>query len=121
VLLPWFEQSGQVPKDNLLTAQDIVDCGVQGEHSYRSNYDIEFCLTNTSDHATATRINIDFMALNCEQGDCSEVQTVNREVRLSLVPGESKTAVENLDFNLLGEVTENLVWSIRVVSVKALP
>lgn len=117
----WFEQSGQVPKDDLLTVQDIVDCGVQAEHSYRTNYDVEFCLTNTGARATATRINVDFLALSCEEGDCTEIQAVNREVRLSLAPGESATMSENLDFNQLSEANENHVWSIRVVSVKALP
>ena len=116
----WFEQSGQTPKDDLIAVSEIVDCGVRAEHSYRTNFDIEFCITNIAAQATAIRISIDFSALDCESGDCVEFQTVNKVVRVTLAPGESTTLTESLDFDQVDESVENIVWSTKIISVKAL-
>ena len=116
----WFEQSRQAPKDDLIAIHQINDCGVSGEYSYRTNYNIEFCLANESDRATATRISINFSALNCLAGDCQEIQSVNKEVRLKLEPQQSINLKENLDFDQITDSRGNIIWTTEIIAVEAI-
>lgn len=116
----WFEQSSQTPKEGVISLSEIVDCGVTSKHSYRTNYDIEFCLRNNSLSATAKRVAISFAALNCEAGNCEEIQVINKDVALSLEPEQQITRTENLNFDKVEESLESVVWIAKVVSVKAL-
>jgi len=119
----WFEQADKGLRDNLIMIHEIVDCGVSAEHSYRTNYDVEFCLQNDSLKAMAKHINIDFIALSCLNGECLEIQNINEDVILSLAAQTSITLTKSLEFDKVPQEFENeatIVWSISVRSVKAI-
>jgi len=119
----WVEQADKVLKSNIIDATEIIDCGVSAKHSYRTNYDVDFCLRNDSLIGVAKQINLDFIALRCVNGECSEIQKVNQDVLLSLEAKSSDWLTENVDFDKVSQVPENgatLLWSIDVQSVKAI-
>jgi len=114
----WFEQWGEVPKDNLISVSQVVDCGVTGAHSYRTNYSIRFCLQNNATDATLKRAKISFSALNCESGECREIESVIKEIPLDVAPRASATMVESLSFNKLESTNDTIVWTVTPVKVK---
>lgn len=115
----WFEQKGESLKSDLVQLSDVVDCGATGKHSYRTNFDIEFCLQNNSVNATLKRITIDFKALDCIDGACQDKQTVQKTIRLDLSPGEKETYSENLNFPSVDSDDQNIVWTIIPIAVFA--
>ncbi len=116
----WFEQSSQTPKEGVISTSELVDCGVTSKHSYRTNYDVAFCLRNTSLTATAKRVAMSFSVLKCEAGNCEEIQVINKDVALSLEPDEQVILVENLNFDEVEPSLDSIVWIAKAVSVKAL-
>jgi len=115
----WLEQKGQMLKSNLIQVSQIADCGVSGTHSYRTNFDIQFCLQNNSPNAILKRIGVDFSALRCVKGNCEGLQTVNKELPVNLAPGARQTFVENFSFSNVEPSAENVVWTATLVSVLA--
>lgn len=116
----WVDQSSQTPRENIILVAEIEDCGVSSKYSYRTNFDIEFCLLNSSLTATAKRLAMSFIALNCVDGNCQELQIINKDVSLSLEPETQITLKENLSFDKVGVSLESVVWVVKVNSVKAL-
>jgi len=119
IVAVWFDQYSQTPKEGVMRVNELEDCGVSSNHSYRTNYDIEFCLRNLSLISTAKRVSISFTALNCAAGDCQEVQVIRKDVSLSLEPESQVTLQENLNFDQVERPANNVVWLARVDSVKA--
>ncbi|MBX2849051.1 MAG: hypothetical protein KTR16_12070 [Acidiferrobacterales bacterium] len=116
----WFDQSSRTPKENIISKSELVDCGVSAKHSYRTNFDIEFCLRNLSTSATARRVAMSFVALDCIDGSCEELQVMTKEVPLSLAPETEITLEENISFDKVDASSETVVWVAKVMSVKAL-
>ena len=116
----WFEQSSQTPKDGVMSVSELADCGVRSKHTYRTNFDIQFCLRNNSSGATAKRIAMSFVAMSCESGNCQEIQVINKDLGLSLEPQEQVTLTENLNFDKVEPALDSVVWIAKVVAVKAL-
>lgn len=116
----WFDQSSQTPRENVMSISELEDCGVNSKYSYRTNFDIEFCLRNSSLTATAKRLGMSFIALNCVAGNCEELQVVNKDVSLSLEPETQITMKENLSFDKVDTTSETVVWVVKVNSIKAL-
>lgn len=115
----WFEQRGETPKQGRISPDDIQPCGVTANHSYRSNFDIDFCLHNTSTVLTVKRIELKFLAQRCTEGQCSELQAVNKEVPLILAPSSKVSSRENLQFDLLDPTDHSIVWTVQPITVKA--
>ena len=116
----WFDQASQTPRENLMSVEELEDCGVSSNHSYRTNFDIEFCLRNTSLTATAKRLAISFIALDCIDGNCEELQVVTKDISLSLEPESQLRLKENLSFDKVDISSETVVWVVKVNSIKAL-
>ena len=72
----WLEQRGETPRSGRMPVSELVSCGVSGKHSYRTNFDIEFCLENKSERATVKRVGLRFVAKQCIRGECSDVQEI---------------------------------------------
>lgn len=120
VLAVWFEGRGETPTTGRIQSTDIVVCGVSASHSYRTNFDIEFCLQNNSVEATAKRIRMAFIAERCATStECIEVEKVNKEFAIELPPGLSKNQTENLNFKAVDSLDQSLSWRVEVEQVKA--
>ncbi|MBT8114325.1 MAG: hypothetical protein KJP04_03035 [Arenicella sp.] len=115
----WLEQRGETPRAGRMAVAELVECGVNGKHSYRTNFDIQFCLQNNSSQATVKRVALKFVALQCDLGDCREVQAVSKELACDLAPSERITLTENINFKMVDPLDENVVWSVQPTSVKA--
>lgn len=116
----WFDQSSHTPKEGLISVNEMENCGVNAKHSYRTNFDIELCLRNLSENATAKRVSISYTALNCVAGNCEELQVVNRDIALSLAPQLQLILSDNLNFDHVDPSLETVVWVAKVNSIKAL-
>ena len=114
----WYEQSGKTPRANLVETGQVFSCGVSAQHSYRTNYDIEFCLQNNSDYELA-RVGLDFMVSKCLNGNCTEVQAVHKEFPVKLLAGQQAKLTENLNFDQVSETDTGLVWTSVTKTVKA--
>lgn len=120
VLGLWLEQRGESPRAGRMAVSELVQCGVTGTHSYRTNFDIKFCLQNNSPAATVKRVALDFTALKCSQGDCREVQVVSRELACDLSPAARISLTENINFKLVDPLDKTIVWKVQPTSVKAI-
>lgn len=115
----WLEQRGETPRSGRMPVSELVDCGVSGKHSYRTNFDIEFCLENQSARATVKHVGLKFMAMQCEHGDCREVQTITKRLTINLAPSQRSTQTENINFSMIDPLDESVVWRVQTDSVKA--
>lgn len=116
----WFEQRGQNLKSSLIAADQIADCGASATHTYRTNFDVRFCLQNNASKGTAKRVAMRFIALNCQQGDCQEIESVDKDIRVQIAPGEQATLVENLSFARVDPNAEGNVWTASALRVGAI-
>ena len=117
VLALWIESSNKTARTGLIAADQIGICGVRGEFSYRTNYNIDACLLNQHESATARRVQIRFSALLCEQGDCRELENVTRTFTVDLPPQTRQETAANLSFPALEESMQGLTWSAEVEEV----
>jgi len=115
----WWESHGKTPKSGLVELSEVVSCGSSGEHSYRSNYNIQYCLQNNSSSATLRRIGIRVSALECVNGNCKELESVTKELTVAIAPGEQANASVSLPFDDLAEGRQDLSWVVEPVFVRA--
>ena len=116
-----WESYSKKPRSNLISATELISCGVRAEHSYRSNYDIQICLENTANKGRIKRIDMTIKAEQCIEGtDCKELESVARSLSVDIAPQTSTTLKENLSFKLVNKAVADLQWSIEVLAVKAI-
>ena len=117
----WFEGYGETPRFGLIQPEQVVVCGVSGQHSYRTNYQIQFCLENMADDAIVARLELRFIALDCGDGDgdCQQVDFVDKQLNIELLPQQKTESTENLAFNKINPDTPTLTWMVDVLGVKA--
>ena len=125
----WLEDAGKNPRTNLIKPEQISVCGVSGEFSYRSNYNVTICLRNESPDSELRRIVLGIAALDCAGGECTEVERVEKQIQLVLAPGEQSEIVQNLRFDKLphadpaavaDDSTSTTKWAVEVAQVWAL-
>lgn len=114
----WFGQASQAPRTGIVSTADIVTCGVNVSHSYRSNFDIDFCLENRSADGTVKRLGLEFQASSCIQPECEKVQSVTKEIPVDIAPGTRLQRVENLRFDAV-DPQADVIWSVQPVLIKA--
>ena len=115
-----WESYSKKPRSNLVNATQLVSCGVQAEHSYRSNYDLQICLNNTASEGRIKRIDMTISAQQCDAGNCAVIEQVARSLSVDIAPQASSTLRENLSFKQVDKDTAGLQWSIEVLAVKAI-
>lgn len=113
------EGFGETPRFGMIQNEQIVVCGVQAEYSYRSNYNITFCLKNTASTATTQRVTLRFAARDCTDEPCRELDAVEKQLGLVIAPGEQLQRVENLAFDKLNPQAADISWQVVVLKVKA--
>lgn len=115
----WFEGYLKTPREGVIEAQQLSSCGISATHSYRSNYNISYCLENGSKAATVKRIELRFIASDCLQQPCIERATAVKQREVSIAAGESQQLSDDLAFNAIKDHTVALQWTLEVVSVRA--
>lgn len=116
-----WESYTKKPRANRVATEQLVSCGVQAQHSYRTNYDLLICLSNTASEGQIKRIDIQIIAQTCIEGsDCKVLETVARSLSVDIAAKSSVTLKENLSFKLVDQATNEIQWGVRVLAVKAI-
>ena len=116
----WYDDYSKKAVEGLVDISNLQVCGVSGEHSYRTNFDINLCLQNTAGRGVVKRVRVAIMAARCNSADmCVVVDRVERARSLELAPGEQLDLKENLNFPNLDPDTPEIRWTAEVLSVKA--
>ena len=116
----WYESTAKEPKHNTLPISSIVGCGVTGKHSYRTNYDVNVCITNTAESGVVKRVEFSIVAKDCSLPEkCYEVERVRRHLAVNLLPQSNQTVQQSLAFNKLAPSLENIIWSFEIHSIEA--
>jgi hypothetical protein len=119
VLGVWFEQYGETPKESLVEPKQLEVCGVTGQHSYRTNYDIGLCVQNKSKYVIK-RLAFSVVVSQCEGEKCRELQKVARERPVQIGRDQRTILTESLDFTLLDPSMKNLEWGVELTSIRAI-
>lgn len=116
-----WESFSKKPRSHLIATEQVVSCGVQAEHSYRSNYDLQICIENTASKGHVKRIDMTVNAQQCgNNADCEVLESVTRSLSVDIAPQSSTTLQENLSFKSVDKNATGLQWGIEVLAVKAL-
>lgn len=116
----WYENTAKQPKQNILPISSIVNCGLMGKHSYRTNYDVSVCMANMADSGTVKRVEFSIIAKECLVAEkCDEVERVRRHLAVNLLPQSNQTIEQSLAFNRLDPDLANIQWSFEVHSIEA--
>jgi hypothetical protein len=115
----WYESHGKTPREGLIDVTQVADCGTTAEHSYRSNYNITFCLQNNSTSATAKRMQLRFIAEDCSAGACQELDAVIKDYSMEIAPGQNVNRTENMALDQLPRGANNFNWRVEPLKVKA--
>jgi len=116
----WFESGANKPRKDLVQTSQLSSCGVIAKHTYRTNFDIDLCISNSAEVGDVKRIGLSVVAHQCESlSACVELQRVERELSVDLPALESVTLSQNLNFSNVELSAKNIQWSFIVRSVKA--
>jgi len=116
----WFENNSEKPKSNIVNVADLSSCGISASHSYRSNFDFQWCVQNNASMGHVKRLGFSIVASNCgEPGDCNELQRVQRDLSVDLPAGESRQIKQNLSFSDVDVSLSGIQWSVEIHSTKA--
>lgn len=115
----WFEGYGENPKEGIVALEEVVICGVESVHSYRTNFNVSVCLENKSQQGTIQRVSISVLAERCEtDASCVAIENVQRDVLFVLAPGAKQTLKQSLGFDKV-DSAEDTRWSATVERVLA--
>ncbi len=124
IALIGYETYDGKPRSGLINVADVQVCELSAQYSYRSDYEISLCLQNTAS-TTVKRVQFDITVSQCVTGDeCTELETVTRDIPVSIDPGKRAQLIQTLRFDKLAALNalpEQLSWSGKVVQVKAVP
>lgn len=115
----WLDTNDKALSTKLVSAEQIVSCGVKATPTYRSNYDLELCLENTADFGTVQRLQMRYSALSCVAATCETLVATEERLSLSLASGQRVVHTENVAFSGLPEGVQELVFSAEVLEVWA--
>ena len=119
VLGLWYESTSNKPRQGIVQIDQVTQCGIKVAHTYRSNYDIKFCIRNGSDNAYIKRISLDIYAQQCDESNqCQELQRVARDLKVDLKSDMQKEFTENLSFEKVNK-DNKVSWAIEIKQIQA--
>lgn len=117
----WFESYDQTARDGVVALDSLEVCGVEGKHTYRSNFDVSICLENKDSEGTVKIVTMAVLAEQCSgaNAECVLLKKAQRDFSLVLVPTERSVLTRNMDFKGVDPSLENVRWSATVLRVQA--
>ena len=116
-----LEVHSNKPREGMVDLKQLVLCDQQIEHSYRSDFRVNLCLENQSDF-TVKRIVYSVTAQKCQDaGSCEVIQVSQRDRLVSLDAQETRNIQDTLRFEKVDPESTDIVWSARILSIKAVP
>ena len=128
----WFDDNRKRPKTNLVLIDDVVNCGIEVSSPYRSNFEFNLCFENQAERGTVRRLSFEILAHDCKTKPCTEIETVLREIPVTIPTGERTLLKQSLKFDAVAALAQNsdgepdaadmhIQWSLNLVGVKAIP
>lgn len=108
----------QSPKVDKSVLDQVAMCGVSGKFSYRTDYSISLCIKNNSPKVVDAVL-IAVTALDCQNGECKEVQTVQKRMAVKIKPQAQSTFETTISFNELPRGSNNAKWVADIQQVWA--
>lgn len=115
----WLDMNSRAQRTGLIEKSQLINCGVQGKFSYRSNFNLDLCLRNTAPKATVKKIQVRFDAVSCVKGTCTELQSRTETIHLEIAPGMQLVHTENLSFDHVSPDSQNLLWTAEITKAWA--
>jgi len=116
----WLESNTGVPRANIVSTDDISSCGVIAKHSYRSNFDLDICIRNNASDGQVKRLTLLIVAEKCSSSDnCLILEQVQRDASVNIAPNSDARLSQNLSFDKVDPAAAEVIWSVEIVSVKA--
>lgn len=115
----WIDTNGRSVKTNRVVPNEVVTCGISGEYSYRTNYNVTVCLQNNADRASVQRLRVRFDVLACEGGDCETLDASEETFSVAIAPKTHVEHVANVSFDKLPANMEGPIFSATVLEVWA--
>lgn len=116
----WFDGYDKRQVSNFVSIDDVVSCGVNAEHSYRTNFDLAICVQNNAEKGTISRLNMAVIASQCDAQTCTQLQRVERSMLVNIPPKSFSTVDQNLSFDDVNPLLTNVQWSFEILETKAL-
>ncbi len=116
----WFDGYDKRQVSNFVSIDDVVSCGVNAEHSYRTNFDLAICVQNNAEKGTISRLNMAVIASQCDAQTCTQLQRVERSMLVNIPPKSLSTVDQNLSFDDVSPLLTNVQWSFEILETKAL-
>jgi len=121
VLGIWLESNTDLPRANVVSVNDISDCGVVATHSYRSNFDLKICLRNNASGGQVKQLDLLVVAENCTApNNCVLLEKVQRDVSVDIAPNSETVFAQNLGFDQVEPAATGVKWSAEIRAVKAI-
>jgi hypothetical protein len=117
----WWEIGRDKPRTDAVALESVSPCGVVVTPSYRTNYQVELCVQNSSGRGL-TRIGYTVVAESCKPettNECVEVEQISREIPVSIQANSRKTIRENIRFEEIVEGDESIQFSATIDSLLA--
>lgn len=118
VIVLWLGSNGHGLNTSRVTPADIQVCGISGEYSYRTNYNLSMCLKNTG-NGHVQRLQARFLVETCANGSCQTIDQVEETLNLSIVANSEIQHIENISFTQLKPEQENVRFSAEILQVWA--
>ena len=115
----WLDTGGRGISTSRVDVDQVVSCGVTGSYSYRTNYNLELCLQNNSSAASVRRLLLKFDAIDCKNGNCEVLDSVEDTVNLTIEPDSQIKRTENIAFDNVPEQSSDLQFAVSVLQVWA--
>lgn len=116
----WFDGYDKRQVSNFVSIDDVASCGVNAEHSYRTNFDLAICVQNNAEKGTISRLNMAVIASQCDAQTCTQLQRVERSMLVNIPPKSLSTVDQNLSFDDVSPLLTNVQWSFEILETKAL-
>lgn len=118
----WLESYDQTARDGVVALDSVQVCGVEGVHTYRSNFDVSICLENNDAVGTVKTVTMEVLAEQCggAAAECVLLKKLTRDFSLVLEPTEGTVLTRNIDFKGVDPSLESVRWSATVLRVQAI-
>ena len=115
----FFEKKDDFQSAHLVSAGKVDVCDLEVKHSYRTNYDVHFCLQNRIENITVKRVALTLKANNCQTQPCTDLQTVHKEIPVTLPFDKAVRLRENMQLDKVGNDHDHIQWQLEVTPLVA--
>ncbi len=115
----WLDTNGRGINTKRITPAEVTSCGISGEYSYRTNYNLTVCLQNNSGSATVQRLRVRYDMLECATGDCQIIDSSEAILNVAIPANDKIQHVDNVSFKRSPGIDAPTIFAADVLEVWA--